>query len=382
MIWDYTTDFEHFLYPFPNENVLQANLRFFRDNGVNSVFEQGGFTGRHADMAELKNWLIAKFLWNVDEDYEALVKRFTDAYYGAGAPFVREYLAMRKAKASESTKAWVLNEDPASGRYDDAWLDKAAELWRKAEEAVKDDKDRLYNVQMDSLAVDYCRIRRFMASDCRLFGVSEGKGENAARCTEISRRFIELMGKSREYSVALCENHADSDRTRDNVKRMSERKDGAIPVVGEETCIRLIAKTWGSYVDDPKAQDGHALSIKPGIVVWSAQVPMNEVAYIPGAKHKLSLRIRVTPAEGASPEAEVFKMGVFDSKREKGEDKCRRIFKLADVSSDYQWYELPEFTPKDHQLFWFSPGKYDTVKGFPAAKEIFIDAIKIEQIKQ
>ena len=40
-IWDYTTDFGHYVMPFPNYFVLGPNARFFHRNGVVGLFEQG-----------------------------------------------------------------------------------------------------------------------------------------------------------------------------------------------------------------------------------------------------------------------------------------------------------------------------------------------------
>ncbi len=41
-IWDYTTNFAHYIQPHPNLRVLGQNIRFFVDNGVRGIFEQGG----------------------------------------------------------------------------------------------------------------------------------------------------------------------------------------------------------------------------------------------------------------------------------------------------------------------------------------------------
>ena len=40
-IWDYVTDFLCYPFPFPNVYAMQDNVRFFRDNGGYSLFEQG-----------------------------------------------------------------------------------------------------------------------------------------------------------------------------------------------------------------------------------------------------------------------------------------------------------------------------------------------------
>lgn len=42
-IWDYVTNFRHYVAPFPNWHVLVPNLRFFHQHGVKGVFEEGTY---------------------------------------------------------------------------------------------------------------------------------------------------------------------------------------------------------------------------------------------------------------------------------------------------------------------------------------------------
>ena len=92
-IWDYTTNFAHYLGPHPNFACLQGNVQFFRDNHVVGLFEQGAYQGRHAEFAELRAWVLAKLLWNPDQNVEALYDDFFPGYYGKAAPLVRQYWA-------------------------------------------------------------------------------------------------------------------------------------------------------------------------------------------------------------------------------------------------------------------------------------------------
>ena len=90
-LWDYTTNFRDYASPFPNVLALQGNVKFFHTNRVEYVFEQGAYQGRHGDFAELKAWLLAKWLWNPELAQEPLLQDFFKGYYGAAAPYVRTY---------------------------------------------------------------------------------------------------------------------------------------------------------------------------------------------------------------------------------------------------------------------------------------------------
>jgi len=91
-IWDYVTNFRHHILPHPNLRVLAPNIKFFVDHNVTGVFEQGAYTTKGAEMAELRAWVLAKLLWDPNLDGEKLIDEFLLAYYGPAAPHVRAYL--------------------------------------------------------------------------------------------------------------------------------------------------------------------------------------------------------------------------------------------------------------------------------------------------
>ena len=90
-IWDYTTNYANYLLPFPNLNVLQPNLRFFRSMGVRGVLEQGNFShGQCSALGQLKTYMLGKLLWDPDQDTDTLIRDFAEGYYGpASGPMIR-----------------------------------------------------------------------------------------------------------------------------------------------------------------------------------------------------------------------------------------------------------------------------------------------------
>ena len=171
LIWDYTTDFHYYTSPFPNVKSLQGNIRLFRDNNVRYVFEQGGCQGRHADFAELKTWLIARWLWNPELPEKELLDEFFAGYYGAGAPFVREYFEELHGRNPDKRMGCYtpVTENPA---LSDEFLWRAKDLWRKAEAATADDPACSYNVRMGAFSVDYALCERLPESDPRVPGLA------------------------------------------------------------------------------------------------------------------------------------------------------------------------------------------------------------------
>ncbi len=91
-IWDYTTDFAHYVQPHPNLQVLGPNIRLFVENNVRGIFEQGAYQSWGSEMAELRSWVLAKLLWNPRLDPRRLREEFLDGYYGPAAGPVGRYL--------------------------------------------------------------------------------------------------------------------------------------------------------------------------------------------------------------------------------------------------------------------------------------------------
>jgi len=90
-MWDYVVQFRNLLSPFPNLRVLQPNIQYFRDNGIEMMFQQGS-GGLMSEFVELRSYIIAKLLWNPDMDVDIIIDDFLAGYYGPAAPFIRKYI--------------------------------------------------------------------------------------------------------------------------------------------------------------------------------------------------------------------------------------------------------------------------------------------------
>ena len=96
-VWDYTTDYSHFMAPFPNFGVLRQNVRFFAENNVRGVFEQGNMSAISGEFGELRAYLLAKLLrypYMTEAEYLEYAADFMRGYYGAGWTYVADYLKL------------------------------------------------------------------------------------------------------------------------------------------------------------------------------------------------------------------------------------------------------------------------------------------------
>ena len=159
-VWDYTTNFGHYIGPHPNFGCLQGNVKFFRDNHVVGLFEQGAYQSPHAEFAELRAWVLAKLLWNPDQDLEALYEDFFNGYYGPAAKLVRTYFDELQALVKSDEHILRIWSPMTSPWYRDEFFERSAKLWEEAERLAEADPACRYNVRISAIPVIYARLRR------------------------------------------------------------------------------------------------------------------------------------------------------------------------------------------------------------------------------
>ena len=159
-IWDYTTDFAHYVQPHPNWFTLDANLRFFHTHGVRGVFEQGAYQSHGSEMAELRAWVIAQLLWNPNQDDRALIQEFLEGYYGPdAAPHLHRYLDLMHAASKGHNLTCYSPTDAPHLRFKP--LAEAEKLWRQAEAVSAGSTEFLERIRLGHLAVRYVWLSRW-----------------------------------------------------------------------------------------------------------------------------------------------------------------------------------------------------------------------------
>ena len=382
-VWDYTTDFNNYVLPFPNVYALQGNMKLFRANGVKYLLAQGGYQGRHADFAELKAWLLAKWMWNPDLPMEVLLDDFFAGYYGKAAPFVRRYFeAVHRLQLMYSTSAQrpLLHvADVMLPSLPDSVLDMASDCWRQAIDAVKDDPVASYNVRMGAFPVDFMRLERIRRKHDKLLCLTTHSA-SAERLAEAKRLAKSLLGRMAEAKgIRLSENRGRHAKFQMEWRELAARAPG-LPKAGasgevEERYIDILRKgLWCDFVDDPKASDGKALKLFNTHFDWCTSFPMHRVEFEPGVAYKVRVRVRVDKLRDGG---EAFWAGVHDPVA-----KCRRGGiqpRTEQVSADYAWYDVCTWVPNEHEFFWIAPGRFGK-DGKSSINAVWVDKIDFSRV--
>jgi hypothetical protein len=92
-LWMYPSQYRHTFAPMPNTRAVAENIRFFAEQGAESIFIQDG--GSDQPSEALRNWVFAKLLWDPTLDVDELIQDFLWGYYGAAAPAVAKYYRLQ-----------------------------------------------------------------------------------------------------------------------------------------------------------------------------------------------------------------------------------------------------------------------------------------------
>jgi len=190
-VWDYTTNFAHYIQPFPNFAVLQANVRFFAEHGVKGLFEEGNYhSGGQGELEPLRAYLLAKLLWNPDADVRALTSEFLRGYYGKAAGKMQEYLTLLQQQVNKPEVHAHIFDKSSRPYLNPEFLQQAERVLDAAETIADNDAIRL-RVQTARLPIWYVqlttnkltgterlvRLHRFLtiARQAGIPGISEAK---------------------------------------------------------------------------------------------------------------------------------------------------------------------------------------------------------------
>ena len=92
-VWNYVSNFNDFMVPFPDYPSWGPNIKFYAEHGVAGLYQEGTYTGAGGDMSELKDFVLSQLMFNPSLDADRLISRFLVGYYGEpAASFVRQYM--------------------------------------------------------------------------------------------------------------------------------------------------------------------------------------------------------------------------------------------------------------------------------------------------
>lgn len=198
IVWDYVIQFNHLISPFPNLHVLQPNIRFFADNGVSAMFEQGN-REVGGEFAELRAYLISKLLWDPNENVDSLMNDFLAGYYGAAGKPIRRYIDAMHEALMQSGKPLRIFGSPmeAETSYLTPELMMRYQLYfDEAEAVVFDNPELLERVRIARLPLIYATMeqaKKHFAGDRGVFRKVNGEWKARTDLRAMIDPFTDLL---------------------------------------------------------------------------------------------------------------------------------------------------------------------------------------------
>ena len=202
-IWDYTTNYAHFVGPFNNFGVLQENMQYFAENNVKGIYEEGNYMAStsNGEFAELRAYLLSRLLWNPYLDYDKTMNEFLKAYYGPGWQYVREYINMTINQSGNCGKhmyIYIGMTEKGVFKLTDNQIEYCNDLWSKAAE-LAENETQLRNIKMSELSWRYWKACNMKSEFSRL--KLRWKSENEALYNDYQKYGITRCSEGKLFST-------------------------------------------------------------------------------------------------------------------------------------------------------------------------------------
>ena len=159
-LWDYGINFDNYVSPFPNFHILQSNMQLFKKNNVTMHFSQiGGSKG--GDFSELRSYVVAKLMWNVNYNADSLIQSFLKGYYGDAAPYLYQYIKLQQgALLGSGTGLWIYDTPIThkNGMLNSKLLRRYNMLFDEAEKSVSGNEILLKRLWQQRLSLQYAAL--------------------------------------------------------------------------------------------------------------------------------------------------------------------------------------------------------------------------------
>ena len=175
--------------------VVADSFRHFRRLGAEGMFIENQYPVLQ-HLRDLQAWMYAKLMEDPDRDPAALLKEFTDGFYGPAGRHIRRYLQrLRRANTERPTYLNWHRTDRVYRLLDAQAVLNCHRIFDEAEGAIAGRRDLLARVRHARLSIDRLTVRRYR----HLFGgPSDRSGRRSTRGpdpTPIAQRAVQTIRK-------------------------------------------------------------------------------------------------------------------------------------------------------------------------------------------
>ena len=369
-IWNYVTNFRHYILPHPNMRVLAPNLRHFVDHKAIGLFEQGDSMCAISDFPELRPWVLAHLMWNPDQDINTLIDTFLGGYYGPAATPLRAYIELIHDAVEASGCCLRCYMEDTSGWFTVEQLQEAIRLFEAAEAAVAGDPDHLRRVQRARMPLRHVLLKE----RARLVLEAEAAGLPVPGPPDLKAECAQFIADATAFDAAF---YAEGRPFAPYAERLARLfRD---PAPAPTACAGLDPGQWidiqdnlfhyhgegrlSAMVEDPAASDGMAARMPGNHTEWAVQYPITASL---AERGNLALTAMLRLALKDSSTAPLCSLGLYDAEAK----RSLSVQQLHSTDLDPEGY-----TPIALGSFDLTPGVYLWVApaNNPAVEGVYID---------
>lgn len=202
LFWDYTVSFSNYLSPFPNLDTFSSNYSYLNAIGIKGVFSQG-YADVPGSFSELREYLLAKLLWNSALDIKETTSDFLRGYYGKAAPIIQEYLENLTQNQKEVNSYLDIYSNPVEQRKSFLSSENMAlydVLLSKADNADNDTliKKRIQKLRLD---LEYVFFEQAKFYGKEPHGMYQKKGDTFSVKDNLENRVQDFTNKCTEFGI-------------------------------------------------------------------------------------------------------------------------------------------------------------------------------------
>ncbi|WP_231131696.1 DUF4838 domain-containing protein [Flavobacterium hydrophilum] len=202
-LWDYTIEFSNYLSPFPNLHTFSKNYKLYEKNKVKGVFVQG-YADIPGDLYELRQYLLAKIIWDTNTDVEAVTNDFLNDFYGDASPFVKKYLDLLTQNQIKNNRYLDIYTNPVESRntfLSPEAMDQYDELITQAEKVSKNEPVIAKRILKLRLALEYVYFEqaKFYGKESR--GMYQKNGDSFSVKDNLENRLQDFLKNCTDFGI-------------------------------------------------------------------------------------------------------------------------------------------------------------------------------------
>lgn len=359
LIWDYMTNFRHYLMPRADLPVLEKNIRLYRDKKVFGVMMQTNYNNEVGTQAAMRAWVCAKLLWNPDLSIKKLANDYIYGFWGEKiAPFMDEYNSLL---INEWNEFHSKNKPGTSFCFSKLFPQSAYRIIEKARVAAGNTPEMLKRIELEELTLDYYILKK---------GVRRESDIPAYK--ETLSKFVKKLKK---YKIK----HLAEGMYNKFLQRIEQFRDGIrmVKYIQNIPDNRIVLPaTWNVYINKGLTIDKRSLvgrSMKQNADSrWGIQWRFEDFPQLIPGKYRLRIRAR---ADKKSSKGIGTTVGIYNTI--KSSYVLSRQINASELDNKkYKWLDCGTFKINSDRMFLFTA----TAKA-GAFKAFYADAVEFIPVK-